>query len=195
MTLPSPSTIDRLSPEIKAQLREWLQDPRVTQEQATDRTNELLEELGLPERVTKSSVGRAALRWKKVGDRVRQSREMGEMFVAKVGAAPQGQTGLMINEILRTIAYELSEKLLDVDTNDLETLPGLIDQVKALALAMQRLEQSATINVKRDDVIRAQEREKALRDAAEVMEKAGKKRGLSKDTVQQIRSEILGIAQ
>lgn len=195
MTVPAASTIDRLPPDIKIQLREWLLDPRITQEQATDRTNDLLQELGLPERVTKSSVGRAALRWKKIGERIQRTREMGEMFVAKVGAAPQGESGLMINEMLRTLASELSEKLLDLDQDDPENLPGIIDQVKSMALAMQRLETAATNNVKRTTEIRKQEREKALQEAAKVMETAGKKRGLSVETVQQIRSEILGISQ
>lgn len=155
--MPSPSTIDRLPPEIKCQLREWLQDPRLTQLQVTARTNELLEELGVPDRVTKSSVNRAAQRWSKVDSRIRQQREVSEMFIAKVGAAPQGQSGLMINEILRTLAYDLTEKLIDIDLEDTETnLPAVIDQVKALALTMQRLESAATNNVKREAEIKRQ---------------------------------------
>lgn len=155
--MPSPSTIDRLPPEIKIQLREWLQDPRLSQLQVTDRTNELLDELGLPERVTKSSVNRAAQRWKKVDGRIRQQREVSEMFIAKVGAAPQGQSGLMINELLRTIACEVTEKLLDINLSDDDAdLPAIIDQVKALSLTMQRLESAATSNIKREAEIKKQ---------------------------------------
>jgi hypothetical protein len=191
--VPAASTIDRLPPEIKAQLRDWLQDPRNTQEQVTDRTNELLQELGLPERVTKSSVGRAALRWKKVGDRIRQSREMGEMFVAKVGAAPQGQTGLMINEILRTLAYDLSEKLLDADLDKPEDLPGVIDQVKALSLTMQRLESAATTNVKRDSEIKKTAREDALRDAANVVGEEARAQGMDEEQAEIWMKKVLAV--
>lgn len=173
--MPSPSTIERLPSEIKFQLRDWLLDPRITQEEATDRTNELLIELGLPERVTKSSVGRAALRWKKVGERIQRQREMGEMFIAKVGAAPQGQSGLMINEMLRTVAFELSERILDLDQDDNEKLPGIIKQVKELALAMQRLEAAATLNVKRESEIRKQARDETLQEAATAIKEATSK--------------------
>jgi hypothetical protein len=191
----TPSTIDKLPPEIKIQLREWLQDPRITQEQATDRTNELLIELDLPERVTKSSVNRAAMRWKKVDGRIRQQREVSEMFIAKVGAAPQGQSGLMINEILRTLAYDLTEKLIDIDLEDEETnLPAVIEQVKALSLTMQRLESAATNNVKRDNEIRKQEREKALQDAVKTVETSAKQAGISDETIQIIRRDVLRMA-
>jgi len=187
--MPQPSTIDRLPPEIKLQLQQLLQDPRVTQLEATARINAILEEEGHEERLTKSSVGRAAQRWSKIGDRLRQSREVGEMFIAKVGAAPQGQTGLMINEILRTLAYELSEKLLDADLEDAANLPAIIDQVKALALAVQRLEQSATINVKREGEIR----KLALQQAADVVEKAAIQKGMNAEEASFWRQQVLGV--
>lgn len=187
--MPKPSTIDLLPLEIKEQLQAWLQDPRITQLEATERANQLLELAGLPERVTKSSVNRYAMRMEEVGAKIRQSREIAQMYIAQVGAAPQGQTGLLINEMLRTMAFDLTLKIQDAELNDPETLAATIDQVKALALAVQRLEQSASINVKREADIRQQERQRA----AEQVEKIAKKGGLSGTTVQEIRRQILGI--
>lgn len=166
--MPKPSTIDLLPAEIRSQLRLWLQDPRLSQEETTDRTNELLRSLGLPERVSKSGVNRAAVRWKKVDERMRQQREQSELWIGKFGAAPQGQTGLMINELLRTVAYEMSEKLLDADLDDPDKLPAFIDQIKGLSLTMQRLESAATNNVKREAEIKRQ----ALDDAAKAVDNA-----------------------
>lgn len=192
--MPRRSTVDKLSPEVRAQLRGWLQDPRLSQIEVTARTNELLTELGLPERVTKSSVNRAALRWEKVDSRIRQQREVSEMFIAKVGAAPQGQSGLMINEILRTLAYDLTEKLIDIDLENEETnLPAVIDQVKALALTMQRLESAATNNVKREAEIRKQERDKALQDAANVIGKEASAQGMDEAQADFWMKKILGV--
>lgn len=188
--MPSPSSVDLLPDHIRAELQALLQDPRITLIEATEKINDLLESEGHEDRLSKSSVGRAAQRWKKIGDRIRQTREVGEMFIAKVGAAPQGRTGLAINEILRTMACELSEKLLDADLEDPETMSNTIDQVKSLALAVQRLEQSASINVKRDAGIRKQ----ALEDAAKEVDKAGDSMQIPTETLNYIKTVIYGLA-
>lgn len=187
--MPKPSTIDILPPEIKAQLQAWLQDPRITQLEATERANSLLELAGHPERVTKSAVNRYAVRMEEVGAKLRQSREVAQMFISHVGAAPQGQTGLLINEMLRSMAFELSLKIQEADLEDPESMAGTINQIKNLALTMQRLEQSATINVKREGEIRKQ----ALDDAAKTAVTEVKKNGLSDEAADQIRRKILGI--
>lgn len=188
----TPSTIDRLPEDIKATLQQLLQDPRVTQLDVTAKINALLAAEGHEERVSKSAVNRYAQRMEEVGAKLRQSREVAQMYIAHVGAAPQGQTGLLINEMLRSMAFELSLKLQDVDLEDPENMSATIDQVKALALAVQRLEQSATINVKREADIRQQ----ALADAVKAVNEVastGKKGGLSDEAANEIRRKILGI--
>ncbi|MCM0081791.1 DUF3486 family protein [Geomonas sp. Red32] len=188
--MPKPSTIEQLPPDIKNRLQELLQDPRVSQLELTAHINELLEAGGHDERVSKSAVNRYALRMADVGEKLRQSRDVADMFISKVGAAPQGQMGLLINEILRTLAFDLTLKIQDADLSDPETLASTIDQVKALALATQRLEQGAMINIKRESEIRRQALEDAAKRAAEV----AKKGGISADTISSIRREILGIS-
>ena len=188
--MPKPSTIDLLPPEIKAELQAWLQDPRITQLEATERANSLLAVMGLPERVTKSAVNRYAVRMEEVGAKIRQSREVAEMMIGKLGAAPQGQTGLLINEMLRAMAFDLTIKIQDADITDPETMAATIDQVKSLALAIQRLEQSATINVKRE----AEIRKAAIEQAAATAVVEVKRGGLSDEAADQIRRKILGIA-
>lgn len=184
--MPQPSTIDRLPPDIKATLQELLQDPRVSQLDVTAKINELLEAEGHEERVSKSAVNRYAVKMSEVGEKLRQSRDVAEMFISKVGAAPQGQTGLLINEILRTLAFDLSLKIQDSDLSDPETLASTIDQLKSLALATQRLEQSATINIKRAGEIRKQ----ALEDAASAVEKTAKEKGITTESIEAIRDAL-----
>lgn len=191
--MPKPSTIEILPPEIKAQLQAWLQDPRITQAEATERANSLLELAGDPQRVTKSAVNRYAVKMEEVGAKLRQSREVASMYIAQVGAAPQGQTGLLINEMLRSMAFELSLKMQEADAEDPESMSATISQLKNLALTMQRLEQSATINVKRENEIKKAAREQALQDAAKTAVTEVKKNGLSDEAADQIRRKILGI--
>ena len=187
--MPSASSVDLLPDHIRAELQALIQMPSITIIEATERINAILEAEGYQDRLSKSSVGRAAQRWKRIGDRIRQTREVGEMFISKVGAAPQGQTGLAINEILRTMACELSEKLLDADLEDPETMSATIDQVKSLALAVQRLEQSATINVKRDAMIR----KSAIEDVSKEIEKVAVQQGMNAEQAAFWRNQVLGV--
>jgi len=190
------SSIDLLPDSIRQQLQELLNDRRVTQLQAVDRINALLADMqhagqlpaDAPERLSKSAVNRYALRMDEVGTKLRQSREVAELFISKVGAAPQGQVGLLINEMLRSMAFDLSLKLQDADISDPETMTATIDQVKALALAVQRLEQGASINVKRDQEIRKQ----VLADAAATVDKTARQAGVTPETIALIH-EALGI--
>jgi hypothetical protein len=184
--MPQPSTIDRLPEEIKSQLQQLLQDPRVTQLEVTAQINLLLEQEGHEERVSKSAVNRYAVKMSEVGEKLRQSRDVAQMYIDKVGAAPQGQMGLLINEILRTLAFDISLKIQEADLKDPETLASTIDQVKALALATQRLEQSASINVKRAGEIRRQ----ALDDVAKKVDQVAAENGGGPMTPERFREII-----
>lgn len=182
-----PSTINRLPEDILTQLQELLRDPRVTQLEATARINKILEDEGHQERVTKSAVNRYDLKMREAGDKLRQSREVAKMWIGKLGAAPQGQVGNLVNEILRTLAFDLSLKLQNEELTA-ESLPGVIDQVKGLSLAVQRLESSSTMNVKRENEIRKQ----ALEDAAEVVEQAAVQHGMNSEQAAFWRQQVLG---
>jgi hypothetical protein len=189
------SSIDLLPDPIRQQLQELLNDRRVTQLQAVERINALLaamHETGTapddaPERLSKSAVNRYALQMESVGAKLRQSREVAEIFISKVGAAPQGQVGLLINEMLRSMAFDLSLKLQDADLEDPEKMSATIDQVKALALAVQRLEQGASINVKRETEIR----KRTLEDAAAAVGETAREEGVSPETIARIRRDVL----
>lgn len=169
-----PSTIDRLPEDILERLHELLRDPRITQLEATAKINEVLAADGHPERVTKSAVNRYDLRMREAGEKLRQSREVAKMWIGKLGAAPQGQVGHLVNEMLRTLAFDLSLKLQDAELNE-GSLPGVIAQVKALALACQRLEASSTMNVKRETEIRTQERERLKEETLKAVAAVGGK--------------------
>ncbi|OGB77384.1 MAG: hypothetical protein A2496_04490 [Burkholderiales bacterium RIFOXYC12_FULL_60_6] len=182
-----PSSIARLPEDILAKLQELLRDPRVTQLEATGKINEILAADGHPERVTKSAVNRYSLKMEEVGAKIRQSREMADMWIGKFGAAPQGQVGLLITETLRTLAYELTMKLQDAAIDDPETMAATISQLKALSLAVQRLEASTTLNVKREAEIRKQ----ALARAAENVVSEAKRQGTSAASIDALRAAIM----
>lgn len=187
-----PSSIEQLPPDILEQLQALLRDPRVTQLEATRRINAILEEEGRPDRVTKSAVNRYDLKMREVGERLRQSRQVAEMWIGKLGAAPQGQIGHLINEILRTLAFDMTLQLQDdaAVAIDAEARAGVIGMLKELSLTVQRLELAASTNVKRETEIRKQ----AATDAADAAEKTLASAGMSRESIADIKREILGIA-
>lgn len=174
------STVEQLPPEVLEQLQSWLRDPRVTQMDAADRVNAVVDQVNasLPEgeqpiqHVSKSALNRYAQRMERYGEKLRQSREISEMWIARLGAQPQGQLGNLTNELIRTLVFEVSMKLQESDLDE-DSLPGVTEQLKDLALTAQRLEKASSENVKREEEIRKQERERLAEQAGEMAEAAG----------------------
>lgn len=183
--MPRRSTIDRLPADIRTKLQALLQDPRITQLEVTTRINELLEAEGHPERVSKSGVNRYAVEMAEVGEELRQSREIADMWIAKLGATPQGNVGMLAIEIIRTMSFELA-MIIRRGGLDAESAPDTIKMVKELALTCMRLEKSASDNVKREQEIRRQ----ALDDATSAMEKSAKDKGITTESIEAIRDAL-----
>lgn len=162
-----PSRIARLPPAVREELQAWLRDPGITQTEATARANELLEALDLPP-VSRHSVNRYDLRMRQAGRKLRQSREVAEAWIGKLGAAPQGQTGHLVNEILRTLAFDLALALQDEELTP-ERRPAVLEQMRSLCLSTVRLERAASENVKREGEIRR----RAAEDLVAAVEREG----------------------
>ncbi len=178
------SSIDRLPEDIRTQLQELLRDPRVTQLEATRRINAILEEQGnLP--LSKSSVNRYAVRMDKIGARIRQSREVAQMWIGKLGAEPQGEVGKLLNEMVRNLAFEATTEMLDGEA------PIEPKMLKDLAIAIERLERAASENVSREKEIR----KRAIEEAAATVEETAKQSGVSADTIKIIRRDVLRMSE
>lgn len=177
------SSIDRLPADILEKLQELLRDPRIPQLEATAKINAILEEEGHGVQVSKSAVNRYSIKMEEVGAKLQQSREMAKMWIGKLGAAPQGQVGKLINEIIRTMAFDTA---MHMSEGEEPVAPKMLAQ---LALAVQRLESAANMNEEREKEIR---REAAI-EAAEVAAKSMANQGMTKAKVESIRREILGL--
>jgi hypothetical protein len=106
---------------------------------------------------------------------------------ARTVAAAMGENdGTMLEALTGLCQERLFNLLLEVDT---ENIDGTI--LSKLARAISNLA-TASINVKKHV---ADARSKALQDAAETVKKTAAKAGLSPDTVEDIRRQILGIGQ
>ena len=118
-----------------------------------------------------------------VGAKLRQSREIADMWVGKLGSQRSGQVGHLLNEMVRTLAFDAAMQLSEGDA------PVEPKMLKDLSIAIERLERASSENVKREQEIR----QKALADAAEKVTTVAKKGGLSDEAANEIRTKILGI--
>lgn len=181
--MPRPSTIDKLSPEFRDALNELLRDPRVSQIEATDRINHMLAQADEAERVSKSAVNRYAVKMDKVGAKLRQSREIAEMWIGKLGSEPSGQVGHLLNEVVRNLAFDTAVRLSEDD----EPVPPKL--IRELSIAIERLEKASSENEKRTAEIRRQTAEEAAEKVSESMSS----QGMSKESIDTIKREILGL--
>ncbi len=120
-----------------------------------------------------------------VGAKLQQSREMAKMWIGKLGAAPQGQVGKLINEIIRTMAFDTA---MHMSEGEEPVAPKMLAQ---LALAVQRLESAANMNEERDKKIREEAAQQAREEAAERVTEAAQARGMSEDDAKFWREKVL----
>ena len=188
--MPWPSTIDRLPAEAREALRAWLRDPGVTQTEATERVNALLEDLGLDEiRVSLRTVSRYDLRLRTAGERVLQSRQIADAWIAKYGAAPDGPAGHLVIEILRAVAFDLASRLQDFEIDE-KSLSGVVETATRISLMVQRLERSRETAVRCDREIKREAAEEAAAKAAGETKAGG---GVSPERLREIMREIYGV--
>lgn len=187
-----PSKIAQLPPEALSFLNDLLRQSGMTRTRAHELLEEyLVDTLGLPEDEAPSrhSVNRYANRMEMVGARLRQSREVAEMWIGKLGNQPQGEIGKLINEVIRTLTFETSMQLAEGEE---VVSPKILSQ---LALAVQRLESAANMNAERDKAIREEERRRIAEelDAATADHDAARTGGMTREGIATIKREILGI--
>ncbi|EFI8887670.1 DUF3486 family protein [Escherichia coli] len=180
------SKVDLLPDSIREQLHQMLREKRHTQEEIREAINALIDEHNLPEEMQLSRTGlnRYAIRMEKVGGKIRASREMAEVWAAKLGSAPTSDVGKLLMEFVKTLAFETSMSMAE---DDKPVAPKALGQ---LALVAQRLEAAAMTSHKR---------EKAIRDAfaqemAEKTEELVRTGGLSGGAADTIKRDILGIS-
>ena len=179
------SKIDLLPEEIKQQLNAMLRDGRLQQQEILDIVNAEIEQSGLQDdaKLSKSGLNRYASRMESVGAKIRQAREVAEVWTAKLGDAPTSEVGKLLQEVVRTMAFDTTTALSESG----EPVPP--KALSQLALAIQRVEQAAMASHKREQEIRQVFAAEAA-DAAEII---AKQQGLTRDGVKAIKEQILGI--
>ncbi|HBC3418523.1 TPA: DUF3486 family protein [Vibrio parahaemolyticus] len=184
------SKIELLPEDIRAQLNVLIRSGDMTQKDIRDAVNQMIEEAGLPDdaKLSRTGFNRYAKRMEDMGQRLRQSREVAEVWITKLGEAPTSDVGKLLQEFVRTMAFETSMRLMEDADEKKEVIPP--KALNQLALVVQRIEQAAMTSHKVEKEIRKAFAE----EAADKTEQVAKKAGLTSETVKMLKAELLGIA-
>lgn len=177
----TPSSIDKLDPEI----RELIGRLRVDKGCTIDQIRAKLLELDVD--VSRSALGRHVRSMAEVTEKMRRSRDITESL-ARMGNRSD-------NKMLRGTIELINSILLEVSLAEQEGDDGLFRpvqfnplQVKALAQTVESLARAEKTDADREAKIREAERADAAAKAGD----AAKSKGLSADTVEFIRHAVLG---
>lgn len=183
------SSIKQLPDKLLAQVNFLLTEKGWTIDQVVD----YLSEAGHP--VSRSAVGRYKQNVDKLGERLRQSREITEALVREIGPhARDGKQGRLLVEILRNLVFDQLAKQMDGEGEDMVTQDFFF-----LGKALKEMAQAARLDQDFDskirEKIREEEREKAQKEVAGKVASAGRKAGLSKDVLEQMTQHVFGVTE
>jgi len=175
------SSVNAISAEARDELDRMVREGRATIDQIRNRLLELEGE----EAPSRSAIGRYVQSAKQQMERYRQAQEVAKVWVGKLEEEPDGDVGRLLSEMLRTVAFSsLSELGDDEHAADAKDIRFLAQAIKDLASADK-------ISAERELRIR----QEVARQAADKAGEVAKRGGLSKDAVQELRREILGVAE
>ena len=89
------SKVDLLPPDIKTRLAMMLRDKMFSQAEILEEINDLIRDCRFAETalLSKTGLNRYASKMEKMGAKIRESREMAELWAKQFGEAPQSDVG------------------------------------------------------------------------------------------------------
>ena len=179
------SAVDRLPEKLRNKLLEMLHNPAVTQAEITDAING---EAGEP-LLSRSSVNRYAQRMKKFAEKNRQAKEVADAYIEKYGAESRNKLGRVVNEQIRLAAFDLMSEIEELKNSPEFNALGITEILYKVSRSLRELEQAEKLNAERSEAIR----KATLAEAAEIVERNARSGGLTVETVEKIKKQILGL--
>ncbi|AWK84486.1 DUF3486 family protein [Photobacterium damselae] len=185
------SKVKLLPEHIRGPMNALIRSGEMMQKDILSEVHRMCEEAGLPDdaKPSKTSFNRYVKQMEDMGARIHQAREVAEVWTTKLGDAPVSEVGKLLQEFVRTMAFETSMHLME-ESNKEDGAPIPPKALGQLALVVQRIEQAAMTSHKVEKEIRAA----FAAEAAEKAEKIVKQAGITATTAAEIKKQILGIA-
>lgn len=190
--MPNKSSVKKLPAGVVKAINFQLEKERLT-------LDDLVEWLGREHgyTISRSALGRYAKQYSDVREELKKSREVTEAFARELGPeAVEGQQGRLLVEMFQTLVFRLiSGELSPKDALDAESEGFNSKDFMQLGRAIKDVAQANRFHqdfeTKLREQIRAQEREKAAAEAAEVVDKAlADEKGVTQETRDKIRLAI-----
>jgi len=179
------SSVDKLPKKLRAILTGMLADPACTQTQIVEAVNSAAGEKVL----SNSGVNRYAQKMKRFTEKNRQAREVAEAYLERCGADSRNKMGKVISEQIRLAVYDLMLGIDEIKESPEIDATALTDILLKVSKSLREIEQAEKLNAERTATIRKD----ALAEAAQAVEATAKSDGLSADTIDKIKKQILGL--
>ena len=177
------SSIETLPDDIKNCLDKMLRKKGTTQSDILEQVNSLLDEAGVEKPISKSALNRYSTRMETIGAKMRESQDVADMWVSRLGDKPTGEVGQLLIQMVRSLAFETTMTAMEGD----EVVDP--DMIKDLALGISRLEKASEMSLKREKEIRKAFAEEAATETEKVLSN----QGMTPETIKDIKRNILGI--
>lgn len=172
------SSIDLLDPRIQAEVNSAIKDGRAT----IDEIVAMIKALG--GEASRSAVGRYVRSQNVRLEKYREAQEVAKVWVDKLGSEPDGDVAKLLLEMLRVVSFQT---ISNMDEADPQSIFFLAQSIKNIA-------QADKLHVDREAAVRKLIATQVAK-AAEDVTKTARKAGMSDETVDLIRSKILGIGE
>lgn len=161
-----------------------LKDRKKPQAQILRVLNMELDVLGLDiAPISKSAFNRKALWLASYGRQIENAREIASVLSERLDETPDGDVGLLLGETLKTLIFDvLSEASLSQKSPSMVMLGVASEALRNLEKARE-LSVTTRVKIERD----------FIKDAKKAVDRVAKEKGLTKDTIAAIKSQILGV--
>lgn len=173
------SKFDRLPEEIVAAVNRRIREGATIAEVC-----ELLAQKGEP--TPPSTVGRYMKDAREQIAKARQARDVAGQWVAELGENPTGDVGVLLAEMLKTVAYSHIDQMLGPGEEGAPKKPHKAMDLMLLAKMIRDLEATAKASLDRTVAAKRATLESAVEKAGEV----GQRAGLSQTTIDEIQREL-----
>lgn len=179
----TPSSIDRLPPEVRELIGRLRADGRTI--------DEILAKLGeLDAEVSRSALGRHIKKIAEVGEQVRRSRDMAIALVDRFGDEPDNRVARLNIELMHGLVMKAVTATAEDEDGEAQPVTYTPEDTMFLARSLQSLATAQKADADRTLKLQAEFAKKAAVEVAKI----GKAKGLTKDTVDAITHAVLGIA-
>jgi hypothetical protein len=179
------SAVDKLPENLRSKLLEMLQSPAITQAEIVDAINAEAGETLL----SRSSMNRYAQRMKHFAEKNRQAREIADAYIDKYGTDNRVKLGKVVNEQIRLAVFDLIGEIEEIQADPETKKTEIADMLYKLSRGLKELEAAEKLNAERTESIR----KTALAEAAEAVEQTARSNGLTAETIEKIKKQILGL--